>query len=98
VRLYQISSTSKLEFGSAEDDLVNLDSHDLNRIVARRLTPYIRILDQIRVQYPTFLSWRERAEISIKLTKIERIIVTVQFNKRRTQSHRHVVTYGRLGR
>jgi hypothetical protein len=27
-------------------------------------------------------------------TKIERIIVTVQFNQRQTQSHRHVVTYG----
>jgi hypothetical protein len=84
VRLYRISSTSTLHFGSADHAAVNLDSHDLNRIVARRLIPYIRILDQIRVQYPAFLSWREHAEISIKLTKIERIIVTVRFLKRQT--------------
>jgi hypothetical protein len=61
-----------------------LDYHDLKQRSSKGLTPYIRILDQIRAQYPAFLSWRERAEISIKLTKIERIIVVVRFNKRQT--------------
>jgi hypothetical protein len=61
-----------------------LDYQILNREVARGLTPYIRLLDQIRIQHPGFLSWREHTSISIKLTKIERIIVVVRFNKRQT--------------
>jgi hypothetical protein len=60
------------------------DYQILNREVARGLTPYIRLLDQIRIQHPGFLSWREHASISIKLTKIERIIVVVRFKKRQT--------------
>jgi hypothetical protein len=62
------------------------DYQILNREVARGLTPYIRLLDQIRIQHPGFLSWREHASISIKLTKIERIIVVVRF-KRGSSSH-----------
>jgi hypothetical protein len=62
---------------------MSLDHQVLDREVARSLTPYIQLLDQVRIQYPALLSWREHVSISIRLTKIERIIVTVHYKQGR---------------
>jgi hypothetical protein len=62
---------------------MSLDRRVLDREVARSLTPFIRLLDQVRIQHPALLSWREHVTISIKLTKIERIFITVRYQRGR---------------
>jgi hypothetical protein len=58
---------------------MSLDRRVLNQAVTRGVAPFRQALDQVRLQHPNFLSWGEHVSISVRLIKVERIIVTSRY-------------------